>query len=303
MPRATVFDAYGDPDVLRVAEIDPPNAGPGAMRIRVRAAGVNPVDAKVRSGAFARPDDAFPRRLGNELAGVVDQVGPEVEGFAVGDEVLGFTAMQAYAESVALPAEQVAHKPSALTWELAGALSAVGQTAWNALDELRVAAGETLLVHAAAGGVGTIAVQLAVARGATVLGTASERNHDYLRSLGAEPVAYGPGLVERVRALAPGGVDAVLDAIGGEAIDASLELCGDRDRIGTTVDQEAADRLGIRRLRGERSAERLAALAQLAADGALRLPIQQTFPLERAAEAHRVLEGGHVRGKLVLMLD
>ncbi|MFF7365868.1 zinc-binding dehydrogenase [Streptomyces sp. NPDC008125] len=301
MATAIAFSDYGGPEVLRALEIDEPVAGPGEVRVRVRAAGVNPVDVKLRRGDFAGAVPVtFPQRLGNEFAGVIDQVGADVTAFGVGDEVFGFTAMAAYAEVLAVPAGSVAAKPDGVPWEVAGALSAVGQTAFNALRELKVTSGETLLVHAAAGGVGTVAVQLARRLGARVIGTASERNHDYLRSLGAEPVAYGEGLVERVRALVPGNVDVVLDAIGGEAVVASLELASDRSRIGTTVDQKAADEHGIVRLRGARSAEILAELAGLVQGGELVLPIAAAYALTTAAEAHREVETGHVRGKVVL---
>ncbi|MFF3349287.1 NADP-dependent oxidoreductase [Streptomyces sp. NPDC002779] len=301
MATAMAFAAYGGPEVLRPLELEEPVAGPGEVRVRVRAAGVNPVDVKLRRGDFAgMVPVTFPQRLGNEFAGVVDQVGTDVTGLAVGDEVLGFTAMAAYAEVLTVPAGSVTAKPGALSWEVAGALSAVGQTAYNALRELKVGPGDTLLVHAAAGGVGTVAVQLARRLGARVIGTASERNHAYLRSLGAEPAVYGDGLAERVRALAPEGVDVVLDAVGGEAVQASLELVPDRSRIGTTVDQKAADEHGIVRLRGARSAGILAELAELAAAGDLVLPVSSAHALTAAAEAHREVEGGHVRGKVVL---
>ncbi|WAZ24648.1 NADP-dependent oxidoreductase [Streptomyces cinnabarinus] len=301
MATAIVFSAYGGPEVLGPLEIEEPVAGPGEVRVRVRAAGVNPVDVKLRRGDFAGlVPVTFPQRLGNEFAGVIDQVGADVTGFAAGDEVLGFTAMAAYTEVLTVPADSVTGKPDALPWELAGVLSAVGQTACNALRELKVASGDTLLVHAAAGGVGTVAIQLARRLGARVIGTASERNHAYLRALGAEPVVYGDGLAERVRALAPEGVDVVLDAVGGASVDASLELVADRARIGTTVDQKAADEHGIVRLRGARSAGMLAELAGLAARGELVLPIAAAHPLAAAAEAHREVETGHVRGKVVL---
>jgi enoyl reductase len=305
MASSVVFRSYGDPDVLELVEVPAPTAGEKEVRVRVRAAGVNPVDCKIRRGAFATADepDVFPQTLGNEFAGVVDQVGSAVTGVSVGDEVLGFATATAYAEYVVVPAEQVTGKPAGLAWEAAGSLSAVGQTAYHALRTLQVAAGETLLVHAAAGGVGTVAVQLARHQGATVIGTASPRNHPYLRALGVTPVPYGDDLVERVQVMAPGGVDAALDAVGGAAIPASLELVSDRSRVGTLVDQEAATRYGIHRLRGARSAETLAELAALAASGVLRLSIWRSFPLAAAAEAHREVETGHVRGKVVLTVD
>jgi NADPH:quinone reductase-like Zn-dependent oxidoreductase len=187
-----------------------------------------------------------------------------------------------------------------MPWEEAGALSASGQTAHTALEDLGVTEGETILVHAAAGGVGSAAVQIARALGATVVGTAREANHDYLRSLGAIPVAYGDGVVERVRTLAPRGVDAALDAIGGDAPAASLALVADPDRVGTLVDVGAAERLGVRALRSRRSADRLRALVDLWRRGALRVQVSRALPLERAAEAHREVEAGHVRGKIVL---
>jgi NADPH:quinone reductase-like Zn-dependent oxidoreductase len=256
MSRAMAFSEPGPPEVLRPVDVEPPRAGPGQVRVRVRAAGVQPADCAVRSGRSVPPGATVrpPQIVGNELAGVIDQIGEGVTGWAVGDEVIGFTTLGAYAELVAIDALQIAAKPAEMPWEQAGAISASGQTAHTALRELGVGEGETVLVHAAAGGVGTMAVQLAAAWGARVIGTASERNHDDLRSLGATPVAYGDGLVERVRALAPNGVDAALDAIGGDALAASLQLVADRSRIGTIVDFAAVGRLGVRGIGTRRSA-------------------------------------------------
>jgi NADPH:quinone reductase-like Zn-dependent oxidoreductase len=241
--------------------------------------------------------------VGNEFAGVVDQVGAGVDGFAVGSEVLGFQTLGSYAEYVAVPADQVVTKPAAMPWEVAGGFSGGAQTAHTTLTQLRVGAGDTVLIHAAAGAVGTVAVQLTREWGATVIGTASEANHDYLRSLGATPVAYGDGLVERVRAAAPQGVDAALDAAGGDALRASLELVKDRERIGTIVEYERGPQLGIPFLRGQRSAARLTELVDLYAAGRLRIHVRATFPLDRAADAHREVERGHGRGKVVLTVD
>ena len=303
MSRAVVFDAYGGPEVLRVVEVPAPEPGPGQIRVRVRAAGVNPIDAKVRGGRLdGRFPVAFPQTLGNEFAGVVDRLGAGVTGCRAGAEVFGFTSMAAYADHVLVGADQVAAKPADLPWVTAAALSAVGQTAYHALRILAVGRGETLLVHAAAGGVGTVAVQLARRLGATVIGTASEGNHDYLRSLGATPVTYGAGLAERVRGLAPGGVDAVLDCVGAGAVRASLDLVADRRRIGTTADETAAGSYGVHRVRYDRSADTLAELARLHGAGDLVLPIARTFALEAAPDAHRAIETGHVRGKIVLLL-
>lgn len=303
---AVVFSEYGPAEVLRVVDVDEPVPGEGQVRVRVRTAGVNPVDVKVRRGdmrAFVPLNPETGQRLGNEFAGVVDAVGAGVTGLAVGAEVLGFTAMQAYAQSVVVGADEVVPKPADLPWDVAGALSAVGQTAHWAVETLRVAEGEAFLVHAAAGGVGGVAVQLARLRGARVIGTASPGNHDYLRSLGATPVTYGDGLVDRVRALAPEGVDAALDCVGGSAIPASVELVADRGRIGTIVDENAPKEYGVQRLRPARSTVTLAALADLVAQGTLRLPVHRTFRLDQVAEAHREVETGHVRGKVVLLVD
>jgi enoyl reductase len=301
MARAVVFDEYGGPEVLHMAELPDPEPGPGQVRLRVRAAGVQPADTKLRSGAWrSRAPVAFPGRLGNEVAGIVDAVGPDVTGFAPGDEVLG-PASGAYADAVVTEAGQLARRPAALSWSEAGALSASGQTASTVLEDLAVGPGETLLVNAAAGGVGLMAVQIAVARGVRVIGTAREANHDFLRELGAVPVTYGPGLADRVRAAAPEGVDAALDAAGGDALEVSLELAGKPDRVGTIVDMAAAARLGVRALGTRRSGTRLAELVALAAAGELRVFVWKEFPLDRAADAHRESEGRHLRGKIVLV--
>jgi enoyl reductase len=298
LANIVVFDEYGGPDVLHLAEAPDPQAGPGQLRIRVRAAGVQPFDCFTRRGDFAAYNPlTFPARLGNEAAGIVDQIGQGAAGFRAGDEVIAFMTMQGYADTVVVPAGQAVRKPAVMPWPEAGVLTASGQTAYTALDELGIAAGETLLIHAAAGGVGSFAVQLAVARGATVIGTAGERNHEYLRSLGAIPVSYGPGLLDRVREAAPAGIDAVLDAVGGEALDVSVKLT---DRVVTIADWANAARLGVRRIGTDRSAEKLRELTRLYEQGQLAVEVAATFPLERAADAHRQVEGGHVRGKVAL---
>ncbi|WP_225850061.1 NADP-dependent oxidoreductase [Streptomyces sp. HPF1205] len=302
MSQAIVYTEYGDPDVLRLVPVPVPEPGPGQVRVRMRAAGVQPADTRQRSGAWrAWMPVTFPARVGNEGAGVVEAVGAGVRGVAVDDEVLG-PAPGAYAEHVLFAADQIVHKPEPMPWAEAGALSASGQTASTALDDLQVASGETLLIHAAAGGVGHLAVQLARQRGALVIGTAGAHNHEFLRSLGAVPVAYGPGLAERVRALAPDGVDAVLDGAGGDALEASLELVGERRRIGTIADQAGAARLGLRAIGTRRSPARLRELTELYADGKLRVMIWKRFPLAEAAAAHRESEGQHLRGKIVLTM-
>ncbi|GGV12815.1 oxidoreductase [Kitasatospora herbaricolor] len=299
--KAVTVPEFGGPEVLRVAEVPDPVPGPGEVRVQVYAAGLQPADLAVRGG-WTPPGAQveLPVVLGNEFAGVVDRLGAGSSGWEVGDEVLGFRLLGSHAEYVTVDSSQLVAKPAGMPWEHAGSLSASGQTAHVALGGLKVGAGDTVLVHGAAGGVGTVAVQLARAWGATVIGTASERNHAYLRELGAVPVTYGPGLADRVRALAPQGVDAALDAAGHGALDASVELVADRARIGTITDFQGAQRLGVQFLRGPRSAARLAELTDLWAAGGLRLEIAETFPLERAAEAHRLVAGGHVRGKVVL---
>ncbi len=303
--KAAAFSSPGTPDVLQTMEFDDPQAGPGQVRVRVRAAGVQPFDLALRSGWSPPPGVTvqLPQIPGNEFAGIVDQVGEGVTGFSVGSEVIGYKMLACYAEYVTVDASQIAAKPRSMPWEAGGGLSGAGQAAYTGLKAIGAGPGDTVLIHAAAGAVGTIAVQLARAWGATVIGTASERNHDYLRSLGAIPAAYGEGLADRVRALAPHGIDAVLDGAGGDALRVSVELVRNRERIGTLVGFDLAGELGVRPIRSQRSAERLAELADLFEQGKLRLHIRSTFPLDRAADAHREVETGHGRGKVVLTLE
>ncbi|NUO98791.1 MAG: NADP-dependent oxidoreductase [Nonomuraea sp.] len=303
--RAAAFAEAGGPEVLKLTELPAPQAGPGEVRVRVRAAGVQPFDAAVRAG-WLPPylgDMPWPRIPGNEFAGVVDQVGDGVAGVSAGDEVLGFSRLFAYAEYIVVPATDVAAKPAGVPWEVAGGLTAGVQTAELAVDGLAVGPGDTLLVHAAAGSVGTAAIQIARTRGATVIGTAREVNHAYLRDLGAIPVAYGDGLADRVRALAPGGVDAALDGAGGHALEVSLDLVPDRARIVTLVEHGKAAALGVRLVQGERTAERLGRYAALYAEGRFAFPVRRTYRLAEAAEAHREIETGHGQGKIVLVMD
>ncbi|MFE7565362.1 NADP-dependent oxidoreductase [Streptomyces sp. NPDC057539] len=304
--QAIVFEEFGGPDVLHVKEITEPHAGPGEIRVAVKAAGVNPMDYKIRHGwmeqAFATPLPAVP---GLEIAGVVDEVGAGVTDVAVGDDVLGWSATGAYAQ-YALAATAVP-KPASLGWAEAAAIPVAGETAARVLDELALRDGETLLLHGAAGAVGSMAAQLATARGAIVIGTASPANHEYVRSLGAIPVTYGDGLVERVRSVAPQGVDAVFDTAGKGALPDSIELRGGTtDRIVTIADPAAAE-LGVAFSSGgagsstpEKKRAGLAENARLAAEGALRLRIAGTFPLAEAAQAQETSENGHANGKLVL---
>lgn len=291
--KAVAFTEYGGPEVLRVMELDDPHPGPGQIRVRVKAAGVQPFDAGVRSG-WEPPgiELKWPRVPGNEFAGIIDEVGDGAEG--LGQEVLGFTAVQAYAEYVVVPAANVTPKPPDMPWEVAGGFTAGTQTAALAMENLDVKSGETVLIHGAAGSVGTAAVQLAVLRGAKVIGTASEANQDYVRELGATPIVYGEGLKERIQKAAPH-IDAVLDGAGGEALTISLELV--KDRVLTLVDH---GREGAQVIQGERKAERLADLAALYAKGDLRFHIRRAYPYTEAAEAHREIDTRHGRGKIVI---
>ncbi|RKR92138.1 NADPH:quinone reductase-like Zn-dependent oxidoreductase [Micromonospora pisi] len=302
--QVAALTEFGGPEVLRLIEVETPQAGAGQVRVRLRAAGVQPYDCAVRAG-WTPPgvSPGFPRIPGNEFAGVVDQIGAGVTGVEVGAEVLGFGQLGCYAEHLVVPADQITGKPESMPWTVAGGFTAGAQTAHIALQALGVGAGDLLLVHGAAGAVGTVAVQLARLWGATVIGTAREENHDYLRGLGAIPVAYGDGLRERVLELAPDGVSAALDGAGGDALRVSLELVPDRQRILTLVEHGQAEPLGIRVTPALRSAERLAELVELHRRGQLRIHVRETFPLNRAADAHREVETGHGRGKVVITID
>lgn len=309
-----VATAFGGPEVLSVVDRPISEPGPGEVRLDVRAAGVNPVDYKVYSGTFGRDPGQLPMRLGSEAAGVVAAVGPDAVGPAgrieVGDEVIAYRAPGAYASALVLPASAVVPKPAALSWAEAGGLLLTGATAVHALAAIAPKADETLLLHGAAGGVGLTAVQLAVARGAVVLATASPGRHERLRELGAVPIAYGPGLLDRVRAAAPKGVDAALDLVGtDEAVDVSITVVADRSRIATIAAFGRAGQAGITALGGGpgadpgteiRAAARLQ-LTQAVDDGTLRIFVSGTYPLAEAAAAHREIIAGHTSGKLVLL--
>lgn len=302
--KVSAITRPGGPEVLEVREVATPDAAPGQVRVRVRTAGVQPFDLAVREGwrpGYAPP--GLPDVPGNEFAGVIDQIGAGVDGWSVGDEVLGFTLLGAYAEYVVVGADQIVAKPTAMSWDVAGGFTAGAQTAEIAWEEVRPVEGETVLVHGAAGNVGGFAVQLARLRGARVIGTARPENHDYLRMLGAEPVDYRGDLVGAVREMAPHGVDAVLDAAGREALDATLALAKDLSRTRTLYEHEAGPAVGIATLSGARSAERLDRLSRLHADGRLDQLIRSRHPLERAADAHRELSSGHGRGKIVIIVD
>lgn len=298
--KAVVYDEFGGPEVLQTREVDEPHAGAGEVRIAVRAAGVNPMDYKLRRNLYNIPA-TFPVVPGIEVAGVVDEVGEGVTEFAVGDEVVGWAKTGSYAEFAL--GGVVVKKPAEVSFEEAAAIPVAGETSARVLRDLALKEGETILIHGAAGGVGAVGVQLAVALGATVIGTASEANHDYLRSLGAVPVVYGEGLVDRVRAVAPQGIDAVYDVAGKGALPDSIELRGGTDRIVTIADSGAGD-LGVPFSAGgtppEVQAAGLRDHLQLAADGKLAVKIADTFTLENVAKSAEISEAGHAPGKLVI---
>ncbi|GAA2832298.1 NADP-dependent oxidoreductase [Kitasatospora paracochleata] len=307
--KAIAIRRYGGPEVVEYTELPDPKVGPDSVLVRVRAAGVNPVDWKVREGRLDGILDAhFPLVMGFDCAGTVQAVGGGVTEFRPGDEVIGYVRKDClehgtYAELVAAPVRTLARKPAALDWAQAGGLPLAGLTAYQALVKaLDVRAGETVLVHAAAGGVGSLAVQIATHLGARVIGTAAERNHLFLRGLGAEPVEYGPGLADRVRALAPGGVDAALDLVGGDAVEISADLVTDPARIASVADYRVTAR-GGRYVWTRPDGADLAEVARLADEGSLTVPVVSTFPLSQAASAQALNAEGRTRGKIVLLVD
>lgn len=305
--KAIVINRYGGPEVLEQVDLPTPKYWPDAVLVRARTAGVNPADWKIREG---RLDGTFPCHFplvpGWDVAGVVEAVGPAVTTYAVGDEVLGYVRRDhiqhgTYAELVPAPERTLAPKPAGLGWPEAAALPLAGLTAYQALKAVHVTGGDTVLVNAASGGVGHLAVQLARLLGAgRVIGTASEPNHGFLRELGAEPVAYGPGLADRVRDLAPSGVDAALDLVGGAALTDSATLVAEPDRLVSIVDPETVKRLGGAYVFVKPDTADLAALAAHADEGRLKVHIARTFPVTEAAAAQHLVQQGHVRGKVVL---
>jgi NADPH:quinone reductase-like Zn-dependent oxidoreductase len=298
--RALQYTAYGGPEVLEWAQAPAPHPGPGQLRIAVRAASVNPIDWKAFSGAMSGGEPmAGTGYLGSDAAGVVEEVGQGVTGVAVGEEVFG-RGQHTQAESALLDAW--AAKPPAIDWAVAAAAGVAGETAERGLRLLEVKAGDTLFVDGGAGGVGAVAVQMAIARGARVIASASQANHDYLRELGATPVRYGQGVAERVRAAAGGRVDAVFDVAGKTPVQELISLAPAPSQV-LSIANFAAGQAGARVTGGgadSRPMEALALVADLLAQNKLVLKVQ-TFPFDRAAEAYRISQGGHVRGKLVLI--
>jgi NADPH:quinone reductase-like Zn-dependent oxidoreductase len=296
------FTQFGGPEVLELVELPDPEPGPGQLRVAVRAAGVNPIDWKVRSGMMGGD---LPKRTGQEVAGVVDKLGDGVQGVEIGEAVFGGAAGGGGAAELAL-VENYARVPASLDFAGAAALPVAVETAVRTLDALGVTGGQTVVINGASGSVGIAAVQFARARGAHVIGTASQANQEYVREFGAEPTTYGEGLEERVRALAPNGVDRALDAAGGGALPALVNLTGSPEHVVTIADYPGAEQTGVPFSGGmgpERAWHALAAAVELIEAGRFRLPVAQTFPLSEIAEAHRISETGHPRGKLVLIVS
>lgn len=304
MPKAYVFTRYGGPETEALVDVDRPRPGPGQILIAVRAAGVNPVDWKLRTG-FRRPGESgepvFPVVFGSEASGVVEEAGEGVTGFAAGDEVFGNTVGGGYAQYALLPAAVTAHKPATVPFTDAATLPVAAATAYDGLRQLDLPAGATVLVTGAGGGVGAAVLQIARAFGLRAVGVASEGKKDFVEGLGAVHVPSGPGWAERARAAAAGGADGVYDLVGGEVLKEAADLAADRTKLITAGAPESdVEALGGARVRRARTAAVLDALADLVVRGALDPHVTAAFPLERAAEALRTVEDGHARGKVVI---
>ena len=303
--RAVRFDHYGGRDVLYVTEVPMPTPGPGEVVVAVRAAAINPGEASIRSGALdARFPSTFPSGEGSDLAGVVTSVGDGVGEFSVGDEVLGFSwSRSSHATHVAVPTSQLIRKPPALSWEVAGSLYVVGCTAYAAVRAIDVKEGETVAVSAAAGGVGTVVVQLLALHKAAVVGIASPDNAEWLIDHGAVQVSYGEGLAERLLAAAPNGIDAFIDLFGPEYVQLAADIGIPPDRIETIISYEKAAEIGAKAQgSGDASTtEVLTEMADLVASGAIEIPIAATYPLDKVVDAFEQLEQRHTRGKIVLI--
>lgn len=303
--KAVRFDKYGGVDVLDVREVEDPVAGPGEVLVAVKAAGINPGEIAIREGRLdARWPATFPSGEGTDFAGVVQAFREGVSEFAAGDEVLGWTEERAsQAELVVVPADQLTAKPASVSWEVAGSLFVVRRAAYASVQAVAPQAGETVVVSAAAGGVGSVAVQLARRTGATVIGLAGEPNHEWLRRRDIVPVAYGDGQADRVREAAGGTVDAFIDTFGSGYVELAIELGVDPRRINTIADFEAVERLGVQGqgTHAIASSALLAELAELVAGGSLEIPIARTFRLDQVRDAYRELAARHTHGKIVLL--
>lgn len=307
--KAVRFDEYGDVDVLKVADVPVPDPGAGQVLVRVKAAGINPGEAKIREGQLhARWPATFPSGQGSDLAGVVDRLGPGVTTVAAGDEVIGWVdTRSAQAEYVVVDADNLAGKPAEVPWEVAGALGVAGFTAWAAIRAVNLTAGDTVAVSAAAGGVGSLTVQLARRVGATVVGIAGPHNQEWLREHGAIPVRYGEDLVGRIfdALLTTPQVDAFIDTHGGDYVVFAInELGVEPSRVDTIANFDAVREYGVKSEGNAAgaSAANLAELARLIAAGELEVPIAATYPLDQVREAYAELAKGHTRGKIVLLL-
>jgi len=301
--RRVQYSSLGGPEVLQVVEAENPHPGEGEVRVRVRIAGLNPLDAKLFSGAptSSGKSPVLPSGNGHDFAGDIDELGQGVTDFALGDAVYGQVPSGAQADFVVIATEKLSRKPAELPYEVAGALSISGRTAYNSVTSLNLTKDDTVFVSAAAGGVGALAAQLALRTGATVIGSASPANHDYLRSLGVTPVAYGPGLVE---ALTEAHITAALDNHGRESVDAALAAGAPAGRVNSIADYAAAKEYGTTAV-GGREFDRAGtdSVAQLIADGQITFPIESVFALEAVTEAYERMLGSHGPGKIVLALD
>jgi NADPH:quinone reductase-like Zn-dependent oxidoreductase len=305
MPKAVRFDNYGGVDVLNVVEVPRPEPGPGQVLVAVKAAGINPGEGAIRKGLMAKQWPAtFPSGEGTDLAGVLEAVGKGVHGFRVGDEVIGFTdARASHAELVLVQSENLIHRPPRVPWDAAGALFVVGTTAYAAVRAVVLHRGDTVVISGAAGGVGSLAVQLARNAGAKVIGLASERHHAWLISHGAIPVAYGEGVADRIRAVSGGRVDAFIDTVGEGYVELAIELGVKPERIDTIIDFAAAKTHHGVKTQGTHdaaSARVLAELAKLIDERHLEVPIAKVYPLAEVRVAYRELEQHHTLGKIVL---
>ena len=304
MTRAVRFDKYGGLEVLQVVEVDRPSPGPGKVLVRVKAAGINPGEAMIRKGALHdRWPATFPSGQGSDLAGIVEEVGPGVANVRVGDEVIGFTNDRAsQAELVLVESGNLVPRPANVSWEQAGALFVAGTTAYAAVRSVALSAGDTVVVSGAAGGVGSLAVQLARNAGAKVIGLAGEANHKWLADHGVIPVTYGDGVEDRIRAASGGKVDAFIDTFGGGYVELALQLGVAPNRIDTIIDFAAAAKYAVKAEGSYEAAtaDVLGELAGLMAAGRLEIPIAKVYPLAEVQDAYRELEERHTRGKIVL---
>lgn len=305
--RAITYSEYGTPDVLELTDVPLPKVGPGMVLVKVKAAAVNPVDWKIMAGYLdAAMDLHFPAIPGWDVAGVVESVGIDARQFQPGDEVIAYGRKDyvhggSFAEYIALPERLLARKPASLGWNESAGLPLAGLTAYQVLNRLGLTSGETVLIHGGAGGVGSLGIQIAVALGAKVIATASEKNHEFLRSLGAEPLAYGEGLADRVRALRPGGVEVVADFAGGN-LDATLAVLAEGGRHASIADSEVEEHGGTWMWVSPVGVD-LQELAELVDQRNIRVEVAKVLPLAQSADAFRLNMEGHTRGKIVVTVD